>query len=87
MTQEPQQHLKIDYPCEWEYRIIGVGDEALRLAVSEIIGDRKHSLAFSNISKTGKYISLSLKTIVENEEIRNSIYASLTKHAAVKKVL
>lgn len=80
-------HLKIDYPCEWEYRIIGTSEEALKLAVSEILCDRKYSLSFSNKSKTGKYVSLSLKTVVETEEIRKNTYAALCKHTGVKTVL
>lgn len=79
--------LKINYPCEWEYRIIGTNEESLKLAVSEILGNKKYVLSFSNISKTGKYISLSLSAFVENEDTRNRIYISLRKHTAVKSVL
>jgi putative lipoic acid-binding regulatory protein len=78
---------KIDYPCEWEYRLIGLDEEELRKAVSEIIKTKQYTLSFSNISKEGKYISLSLKTIVITEEERNNIYVSLRKHPAVKSVI
>lgn len=78
---------RINYPCEWEYRIIGTDEAAIRQAVSEIIADKKYTLNFSNISKAGKYISLALKIIVENEEIRNSIYTALRQNPAIKSLL
>lgn len=78
---------KIDYPCEWEYRIIGLDEEELRRLVSEILKAKQYTLSFSNISKAGKYISLSLKTIVATEVKRNDMYISLRKHPAVKSVI
>lgn len=78
---------KIEYPCEWEYRIIGTDEELLKAAAEEILTNRKYNISFANISKTGKYISLSLKTVVETEEIRNNIYIALRSHTAVKSIL
>ncbi len=78
---------EIDYPCEWEYRIIGSDEENMRRAVVEIIKAKQHTLSFSNISKAGKYISLALETIVVTEEERNGIYVSLRKHRAIKSVI
>lgn len=77
----------IEYPCEWEYRIIGPDDDVLRKAASEILKAKQYILSFSNISKKGKYISLALKTTVITEKERNSIYISLRKHPAVKSVI
>ncbi|MFA6282101.1 MAG: DUF493 domain-containing protein [Candidatus Omnitrophota bacterium] len=81
------EKLKIEYPCEWEYRIIGVNEESLRLAVIEIIGSKVHNLSFSNKSKTGKYISLILKTTVTSEEERKNIYLALRKSPAIRSVI
>jgi putative lipoic acid-binding regulatory protein len=80
-------NLKINYPREWEFRIIGTDEGLLKLAVSGILTNQKYDLSFSNISKGGKYISLALKTVVESEEARNNIYIALRKNAAVKSVL
>ena len=79
--------VKIKYPCDWEYRIIGPDEAALKGAAAEILGSRKYDISSGNTSKTGKYVSLSIKTFVESEEIRNNIYAALAKHSAVKTVL
>jgi len=81
------KQAKIKYPCDWEYRIIGPDEAALKNAVIEVMGDKKYDLSFSNISKNGKYFSLSVKTFVENEEIRNVLYAAFAKHPAIKTVL
>ncbi|MEI8348991.1 MAG: DUF493 domain-containing protein [Candidatus Omnitrophota bacterium] len=75
------------YPCEWEYRIIGPSEQALKSAVSQIFCTKKCDLSFSHKSSTGKYISLILKTVVESENERNNIYIALRKHAAIKSVL
>ncbi|MDD5584874.1 MAG: DUF493 domain-containing protein [Candidatus Omnitrophica bacterium] len=80
-------NLKINYPCEWEFRIIGAHEELLKAAVSEILVNKKYDLSFSNQSRGGKYISLALKTFVESEEARNNIYIALRKHAVIKSVL
>jgi putative lipoic acid-binding regulatory protein len=81
------KHLKIEYPCEWEYRIIGTSEELMRKAVIEIIGSKEYELLFSNKSKAGKYVSLILKTVVVSEEERKNIYLSLRKSAAIRSVI
>jgi putative lipoic acid-binding regulatory protein len=78
---------KIDYPCEWEYRIITRSEEELRKLVAEILKAKQYALSFSNISKAGKYISFALKTNVITEEERNQIYVSLRSHSSVKSVI
>ena len=78
---------KIDYPCEWTYTIIGLDEESLKVAVSEIITDRKYSISFSKKSKKGKYTSLNIKTMVLDEAERNSIYRSLQAGPKIKIVI
>jgi putative lipoic acid-binding regulatory protein len=88
MDKKPNlDQAKINYPCDWEYRIIGIDETLLKAAAAEIFGNRKYDLSFANLSKAGKYISLSIKTFVESEEVRNTIYAALAKHTAIKTVL
>ena len=78
---------KIEYPCEWEYKIIVQDEKALQEAVSEIFKTKQYTLSFSNISKAGKYISFSLKTAVATEEERNEIFVSLRRHHAIRSVI
>lgn len=81
------KHPKINYPCEWEYKLIGLNEEDIRSAAAEALKTKQYVLSFSNISKAGKYMSFSLKTVVLSEEERNCIYASLRGHQAIKSIL
>jgi hypothetical protein len=81
------QQPEIEYPCEWEYRVIGSNDVLLRHAVAEIFADKIYTLSLSNVSSGAKYLSLAVTTIVINEEERNNLYVSLRKHSAVKIVI
>jgi uncharacterized protein len=87
MQEEQKDRFQTDYPSEWEYRIIGEDEAALKVAAFEILGDRKFEFAPANSSTTGKYVSFSVKIFVESEASRNKIYAVFAKHPAVKYVL
>lgn len=78
---------KIVYPCEWEYRLIGIDEAALHAATSQIMGERKHTVAFSKTSTTGRYVSIAVTTFVETENARNELFVAFAKHVAIKHVL
>jgi putative lipoic acid-binding regulatory protein len=78
---------KIEYPCSWEYKIIGKNQEILEAVVAEVINDREYGLVLSKKSKTGKYLSLGVKTRVLDESDRNKIFSDFSNHSAVKMVL
>ena len=77
---------KIDYPCQWLYKVIGNDHGQLRLAIAEIIS-HECDISFSNSSSKGKYHCLNVELTVQNEEERNSIYMALKEHPKVKIVL
>ncbi|XCN74165.1 MAG: DUF493 domain-containing protein [Candidatus Electrothrix aestuarii] len=88
----PQQALEgckpeIDYPCVWQYKVIGMEQKAVQAALSEQLGDAPYSLSESRTSRKGKYISLNLELTVHNEEQRLQLYSSLTAHPSIKLVL
>ncbi|MCI5151042.1 MAG: DUF493 domain-containing protein [Candidatus Electrothrix sp. MAN1_4] len=90
--QTPQQSLKgctpeIEYPCIWQYKIIGMERQAIQSALSEELGDAPYSLSTSRTSKQGKYISLNLELTVHNEEERLHLYNTLKAHPSIKLVL
>jgi len=78
---------EIEYPCAWNYKIIGLDVEALQKAVAMVLGAQQYLLTHSRSSTGGKYQSMSLETVVETEERRNAIYNSLKNHAAVRMIL
>ena len=79
--------LELTYPCSWSYKLIGHEKEALEKAIHDVIIEREHNLTHSNNSKTGKYVSMNLDLIIQNEDERNFIYEALKKHKNVKMVL
>lgn len=82
-----KKKAQFEYPCAWVYKIIGSSEDAIRLAIREILQDEACSITLSNSSKTGKYHCLNLELTVCSEEHRVSIYESLRNHPSVKIVL
>ena len=78
---------KLDYPCQWLYKVIGTDHEQLRQAIMEIITNIPCKINLSNSSSSGKYLCLNLEITVQNEEERNSIYLNLKAHPNIKIVL
>ena len=78
---------KLDYPCQWLYKVIGTDHEQLRHAIAEIINDSPCKISLSNSSSSGKYLCLNLEITVQSEEVRNSIFSGLKKHPHIKMVL
>lgn len=85
--QDENQRLELDYPCSWKYKVIGRERRVLEEAIHSVILERAHSLEHSNASKTGKYVSLNLDLIVQNEDERTFIYEALKAHQDIKMVL
>ena len=79
--------LKLNYPCQWVYKVIGTNQDELRQAIMGIITGTPCKISFSNNSSSGKYLCLNLEITVQNEEERNSIYLGLKAHPQVKIVL
>jgi len=77
----------VEYPCRWSFRIIGKDESLMRTAVAVYMKDIEYRLTESNTSRSGKYVSLNLETIVLNEDIRNRIYADLKTISCVTLVL
>ena len=79
--------LELEYPCNWCYKVIATEKEALQKAIHEVILEREHKLTHSNNSKTGKYVSMNLDLLVQNEDDRQFIYDALKAHQDIKMVL
>jgi len=84
---ELEQKLELEYPCDWRYKVIGEERAKLEQAIRDVILEREHRLAHSNASSSGRYISLNLDLLVQNEEERQFIYEALKAHRHVKMVL
>ncbi len=81
------EKLEIEYPCSWEYKIIGDNEDSLRREVSKLFGDVDYNLDYSKQSSSGKFVSLNLATTVSSEKEKNEIYSFLKKNSFIKIVL
>jgi len=79
--------VRIIYPCQWLYKVIGVDQEQLRRVLLEIARDSVCTISSSYSSRGLKYHCLNLEVTVQSEEQRNAIFAALKAHPQVKMVL
>lgn len=77
----------IKYPCSWTYKVIGADEDGLKKAIATVIGKDDLLITQSHTSSGGKYISLNVELVVEDDETRLKYYQHLKNHAAVKVVL
>lgn len=71
--------MKIEYPIEWKYKVIGKDRDILIQTIDRVLDNREYRLQNSKTSSKGKYISLQVSTIVQSEEERNTIFQNLQK--------
>lgn len=77
----------IEYPCNWEYKVIGIDVDEMIKAIEEIVEGMEFNISSSNVSSKGKYFSLNLKVFVTNEINRDVIFTKLKENEFVKMVL
>lgn len=82
-----QPRLRLSYPCEWPYVVIGPSEEELRDAVRNIIRDRTHTVNLSHTSANGRYVSLKVMVVVHSDEDRVAIFRALHEHPATRVVI
>jgi uncharacterized protein len=87
MPDDKKRKVQLEYPCPWIYKIIGVDENEMRLAVAEIICDRTYKISHSRSSETAKYHCLNVELSVESESHRTALYEALKAHRAVKIIL
>ena len=78
---------EINYPCLWQYKVIGTDIDELISSIKSIIGDIDHTLNESKKSSKGKYLSVNLELEVDSEKMRNSIFGKLQRHSSIKMVI
>lgn len=78
---------KIDYPCDWHYKVIGTNADEMIKAIELAVEGLDYKISSSNISSKGNYFSLNLKVFVTSEVLRNIIFAKLKDNEFIKMVL
>ncbi len=79
------QSPQIDYPCFWEYCVIGQDPSFLSREIRSVAGNRRFTLKAAN--QKGVWHSLHLSLWVHNEEERNSAYVALKEITGVRMVI
>ncbi len=82
-----QKKPDIDYPCIWEYKVIGTDEETLKAVILAACTPAVPSITLSNVSSKGTYYSLNATLTVENEEMRLRIFKHLKNSPDVKIVI
>ncbi len=81
------EELVVDYPCRWDYTVIGRDEARLRAAVAEAVEGVEHELRPSHKSSGGRYLSLALEVEVRDAAHRDRIWQRLAVHADVMYLL
>jgi putative lipoic acid-binding regulatory protein len=87
VTMADGQRPEIEFPCRWNYRIIGTSEDAIRALIAELVGEAEHEVAYGQASSGGTYVSLLLTVQVEDDAHRLAVYAGLTGATCVRVVL
>ena len=77
----------IEYPCLWQYKVIGPDRKAILAAIAECAGTEAYIVTDSHVSRHGRYKSLNMEIVVKSEVERFAIQQCLVDHPAVKVVL
>ena len=79
-----QERPDIEYPCNWEFRIIEADEAGLRKPLPALWATRTTKSA---LDTPKAWISIHLTMWVLDEEHRNTVYRMLLKHPLVKMIL
>jgi len=83
MSNADSNRPRIDYPCPWEYTVVGSNEELMRAGILSVMHGREHTLRLAHYSKNKKYCSLHVETRVQDEAERNRLFQELGKVPSV----
>ncbi len=78
---------EIEYPCRWQYKVIGRKKEQLTHAIKEICAPAPVEISYSHTSKSGKYHSMNAAIDVQDEQARNSLFSAFQNHPDITMVI
>ena len=79
--------VRIAYPTDWSYHVIGGDPVSLRAAVIRAVAEAEHRFDGGATSRGSRWHSLRVRVRVRDEEHRLAILARLQADAAVRLVL
>ncbi len=84
---ENTKELKLDYPCNWQYKMIIDKNDDVKKIAKDVLKERIHTIKKSQNSSKGKYSSHSLDVLVHSGDDRKALFDALKKHDKIKFVL
>lgn len=78
------EELEIEYPCRWEYTLVGRDEASVRAAVERVLAEHAFTLTPSKRSAAGSYVSFKLEVVVHDDAARRAHWQGL---AAAPEVL
>jgi uncharacterized protein len=84
---QSNKKLKLEYPCDWTFKLIGENQDLIQSAAKEIVGNKQYHIESSNQSKGGKYVSMTLILEVSSDTERIQLYEKMKNHVSIKMVL
>ncbi len=78
---------EIQYPTNWQYKVIGTNLDEMIAAVEGAAGNLRFDITPSNVSENSMYYSVNFSVVVASESVRDMIYEKLTSNEYIKIVM
>lgn len=77
----------IQYPCRWQYRLIGEERAAIIKAIQAVADLTVCTISDGNTSSGGRYLSINVEMTVSDEAERLRLYRQFAADPAIRVVL
>ncbi len=79
--------LELEYPCNWEYKVIINIHCKIKHIAKNVLGDRTYTIKKSNNSKKKTYESFKISLLIHSDDERVTLFEEFRKEDCVKIVL
>lgn len=77
---------QIDYPCTWNYRIIGLSKEVVLQAIEKVFNGNVE-ITSKHESRNQKYVAINCTTFVQDDAQRLQYFDGLVNHYGILMVI
>lgn len=82
-----EHKVLIEYPCRWNYKVVGEDKFELKREIAKEILKHDFEITSSKASKNGKFVSLNVDVEVTSDKQREEIYANLSNLKCVLQII
>jgi putative lipoic acid-binding regulatory protein len=87
LNDKTKEKPKIEYPCNWGFKLIGRDRDKIKDAIKDIINDREYECKDGNSSKSGKFVTVNTNCKVNSQEDRDKIFKAFRDHNDIDMVI